>query len=167
VTENRFGLDVVTAGPFTLYVPGPRAATYVVPDGRTAEPDASVDVSVLVRNNGIESWRDESLDPLRLLEMLPPRNTRLVGTWIVDGPARGDEGGLAVPPPTIDFGPLPLEPGFFQLVEATIRVPAVPGSWHLVLDVRDDQIGSLAGAGSVPAEIVFEVLDRGQLARPS
>jgi hypothetical protein len=165
VTENRFGLDVATAGPFTLYVPGPRAATYVVPAGGTAEPGASVEISVLVRNSGVESWRDPSLDPLRLLEMPPPRNTRLVGTWILDGPARGDEGGLAMPPSTIELGPLPLEPGVFQTVEATLRVPAEPGSWHLVLDVVDDAIGSLAAAGSVPAEIAFDVLDAGRIAR--
>ncbi|HEX4898716.1 MAG TPA: hypothetical protein VFV53_10200, partial [Candidatus Limnocylindrales bacterium] len=164
VTENRFGLDVATAGPFTLYVPGPRAATYVVPDDRTAEPGASMGISVLVRNSGIESWRDASLDPLRRLDMLPPRNTRLVGTWILDAPAKDDERGLPLPPPAIDFGPLPLEPGYLQLVEATIRVPADAGPWRLVLDVVDDEIGSLAGAGSVPAEIVFDVLDAGHIA---
>ena len=155
----------MTAGPFTLYVPGPRAATYVVPDDLTAAPDASVYISVAVRNSGIESWIDPPLDPLRMLEMPPPRNTRLVGTWILDAPAKDDERGLALPPPAIDFGPLPLEPGYLQLVEATIRVPADPGSWHLVLDVVDDEIGSLAGAGSAPAEIVFEVLDAGQVAQ--
>jgi hypothetical protein len=164
VTENRFGLDVVTAGPFTLYVPGPRAATYVVPDDLTAAPNASVYISVAVRNSGIESWMDPPLDPLRLLEMPPPRNTRLVGTWFLDAPAMDDGLSRAVPP-AIDFGPLPLVPDYIQLVNATIRMPADPGSWHLVLDVVDDQIGSLAGRGSVPAEIVFEVLDAGLIAQ--
>jgi hypothetical protein len=165
VTENRFGLDVVTAGPFTLYVPGPRAATYVVPDGLTAAPNASVSIAVAVRNSGIESWTDPPLDPLRLLEMPPPRNTRLVGTWFLDAPAKVDGPSRAVPPPAIDFGPLPLVPDYIQLVKATIRMPADSGSWHLVLDVVDDEIGSLAGTGSVPAEIVFEVLDAGPVAQ--
>ena len=88
-----------------------------------------------------------------------------MGPGSLDAPAKDDERGLALPPPSIDFGPLRLEPGYLQLVEATIRVPADPGSWHLVLDVVDDEIGSLAGAGSVPAEIVFEVLDAGQIAQ--
>jgi hypothetical protein len=165
VTENRFGKDVVTAGPFTLYVPGPRAATYVVPDDLTAAPNASVSIAVAVRNSGIESWTDPPLDPLRLLEMPPPRNTRLVGTWFLDAPAKVDGPSRAVPPPAIDFGPLPLVPDYIQLVKATIRMPADPGSWHLVLDVVDDEIGSLAGRGSVPAEIVFEVLDAGPVAQ--
>ena len=163
VTENRFGREVVTGGPFTLYVPGPRAATYVVPDRLTAEADASVYIALAVRNTGTEPWMDLPLDPWRRLERQPPGNTRLVGTWILDAPAKDDERGLPVPPAPIEFGPLRLEPGHLQLVERVIRVPADPGSWHLVLDVVDDQIGSFAGAGSAPPDIVIEVRAPGRM----
>ena len=164
VTDNRFGLQVVTAGPFTLYVPGPRAATYVVPDDLLVDPGALAHIPITVRNVGIESWVDAPSALWLPRDVERPRNTRLVGTWLREAPAADEDRGLTPTPPPIDFGPLALEPGSQQLIDAYVQAPADPGYWRLVLDVVDDEIGSIAQTGSAPGIVVVEVLAPGRIA---
>lgn len=158
LTDDRFGHEVVTAGPFKLYVPGPRAATFIVPGDMVVDPAALVHLSVVVRNSGTESWVDSARVPWLPLDMQRPRRTHLVGTWIPEPQFRDEDRGVTVIPDPIDFGPLGLDPGQLVLIDSVIQVPIDPGYWRLVLDVVDDEAGSMALAGSAPGVIGIEIL---------
>jgi hypothetical protein len=166
LTDERFGRQVVAAGPFTLYVPGRRAARYSVPDDLLVAPGALAHLAVAITNVGSESWADPTLVGSLPLDLQPPRNTRLVGTWLPAHPIVDleDRGATLVPPP-IDFGPFSLEPGYSQLIDTDITAPADPGYWRLVVDVVDDEVGSFALKGSAPGVIVVEVFAPGEDAR--
>ncbi|MBI2763232.1 MAG: hypothetical protein HYX54_05715 [Chloroflexi bacterium] len=158
LTDHRSGYEVVTAGPFKLYVPGPRAATFNVPADMLVDPAALVQLSVIVRNSGTESWVDTAPVPWLPLDKQRPRNTRLIGTWIPEPLSTDEDRGVTATPLPIDFGPLALDPGSVVVIDSVIQVPIDPGYWRLVLDVVDDEAGSMALAGSAPGVIGIEVL---------
>lgn len=155
--DLRTGARVATAGPMNLYVPGPRAASFVGPENLSAEPGALVAIAFAVRNTGITSWAESPLVSSLPPDVRQPRNSRLVGTWVAPLQAGFDGQTIPAIPDPIDFGPIALEPGYGRLVEVLVRVPVDPGSWRLVLDVVDDEDGSFALSGSAPDIIFIEV----------
>jgi hypothetical protein len=160
LTDNRFGKQVATAGPFNLFVPGPRAAGFGVPGEEQVEPGALTPISFAVANIGTETWAETAPTSDQGFGPLAPRNSRLVGSWLP--PEQVDYSHPSpVPPPDIDFGPVPLEPGRAMVIDAVVRAPTVPGSWRLVLRVVDDREGAAAFLGSAPAVIDFSVGDPG------
>ncbi len=166
LTDHRTGAPIATAGPLSLYVPGPRAASFDLTEHMSAEPGTLAAILISVRNAGTESWLEPAPVPSVPPDLQPHRNTRLVGTWVAL-PAAGFEetagsGDLEHPavmtvPEPIDLGPLALEPGRGLFIEALVRMPTVAGSWRLIIDVVDDQVGSFAITGSAPGVIVVEV----------
>jgi len=162
LTDERLGRQVVTAGPFNLYVPGRRSARYAVSDYLLVSPGALSRLWLAVTNTGVESWADPTLVPWLPLDLQRPRNTRLVGTWLPQPPTTDEDRGVTQVPPPIDFGPLPLDPGGVQLVDTFVQAPIDPGYWRLVIDVVDDVAGSIAHLGSAPGVVVVEVLAPGQ-----
>jgi hypothetical protein len=165
LTDERLGRQVVTAGPFNVYVPGRRAARYAVPDYLLVSPGAFSRLWLAVTNVGTESWADPALVPWLPLDLQRPRNTRLVGTWLPQPPTTDEDRGVTQVPPPIDLGPVPLDPRSAQLIDTTIAAPIDPGYWRLVIDVVDDASGSIARLGSAPGVIVVEVLAPGRDAR--
>ncbi len=157
LTDHRLGGQVATAGPFSLYVPGARAASVVLPASASAEAGGLVRISVAVANVGTASWQEPPLVPYLPLGTQRLRNTRLVGTWVAGPSAAGQVPGGTMSPAPIELGPMPLEPGDRQLVEFLVRVPPDAGSWVFVIDVVDDEDGSFALSGSAPGDMVVEV----------
>jgi hypothetical protein len=160
VTDRRLGRAVGTMGPFSLYVPGPRAARFVIPERTSAEAGRMTGISFGVSNVGSTSWADPEL-----VASAPPgserqRNTRLVGTWVREAmPAGGSaDVGAAPAPVPIPLGPIRLDPGYGQRVDVLVRVPAEPGIWRFVVDIVDDRDGSFALSGSAPGIVAFEVM---------
>ncbi|MEK6720813.1 MAG: hypothetical protein AABZ33_09110 [Chloroflexota bacterium] len=166
LTDHRTGAPIATAGPLSLYVPGPRAASFDLPEHVSAEPGTLAAILIAVRNAGTESWLEPAPVPSVPPDLQPHRNTRLVGTWVAMPVAGFEEtagpDGIATPavttaPAPIDLGPLALEPGDGLVIEALVRMPTVAGSWRLIIDVVDDQVGSFALTGSAPGVVVVEV----------
>lgn len=157
VTDHRFGAEVATAGPFNLYVPGARAAAFVPPGGLSAETGELIRVAFGVRNVGTASWVDPPLVPSLPLDMQRPRNTRLVGTWVMAASVPVEVAGAVTAPHPVELGPLLLEPGYGQLVDVLVRVPADAGTWRFVIDVVDDVAGAFALSGSAPGGISVHV----------
>jgi hypothetical protein len=158
LTDQRFGGQVATAGPFNLYVPGPRAWNLVVPDDRSVVAGGLTALSIVVANVGTESWADATAGAgsIPYAASPTPRNTRLVGTWLP--PAGMDDGrGGSAAPSDIDFGPLPLDAGYVQFVDRVIQVPLGVGAWRLELRVVDDRDGAGAFVGSAPGVILIDV----------
>ena len=166
LAETRFGRELTTAGPFNLYVPGPRAWSFAVPDEQEIEPGGMARVSFVVANIGTESWAEplDVPDPTSVESPLP-RNTRIVGTWVGSGGPDASPGGSAAPP-DIEFGPTSLEPGYTQSFDALVRAPTQAGLWRLVLRVveNDDQKDDFLG--SAPGVMTFDVLDEAEVATP-
>lgn len=165
LTDNRFGRQVATAGPFNLYVPGPRAWSFSLPGEKEVASSGLARLSFVVANVGTESWTEPPPVPGPFAARPQPRNTRLVGTWVGPATAGGDRA-LTGTPADIDFGPLPLEPGYAQPVDALIEVPMDPGSWRLVVRVVDDLDGPTAFTGSAPGVMIFDIQVPGEAATP-
>ncbi|MEO7664818.1 MAG: hypothetical protein ABIV26_06790, partial [Candidatus Limnocylindrales bacterium] len=89
---------------------------------------------------------------------LEPRDTRLVGTWVREPSAVDFDRGEPADPERVNIARLPLEAGEQRWIDTTVQLPEQPGTWHLVVDVVDDAIGSLASAGSIPGDVMFEVV---------
>jgi len=68
----------------------------------------------------------------------------------------GMVGGTTAPDP-IDLGALLLEPGYGQLMDVIVRVPADAGAWRFVMDVVDDDDGAFALSGSAPGGLSVQV----------
>jgi len=160
VIDRRLGGEFASAGPFNLYVPGPRAANFIMPGGsQSAEPGTLLAVSFAVLNVGSASWLDTPRMADLPLDVMAHRATRLVARWVAEPPDPLESEGLAIaaPPEPIDLGLLPLDVGFGQLVDAAVRVPAQPGTWRLVIDLVDDIDGSFALSGSAPGIVDVDV----------
>jgi hypothetical protein len=158
LTDQRFGREVATAGPFNLYVPGPRAWRVELTGPQEVAPGEQVRVSFSVSNVGTESWAPPSSEPGSPQAGELPRNTRLVGTWV--GPNAdlpGDRGSATLP--DVQFGPLLLPAGAVQLVDQLIRMPPEVGEWHLLLRVVESHDGPSAFLGSAPGDMTFDILD--------
>ncbi len=156
LTDNRFGNQVATAGPFNLYVPGSRAAGFGLPGEQQAGPGEFRAISFAVANIGAETWAESTPAAGPAFVTLAPRNSRLVGTWV--GPDSVDyDRAVPVLPPDVDLGPVPLEPGGAKVIDAVVRAPTLPGLWRLVVRVVDDREGGAAFLGSAPAVINFTV----------
>ena len=156
LTDTRFGNQVATAGPFNLYVPGPRAAGFGVPGEQQVEPGTLTSISFAVANIGTETWAESNLADGPSFVTLAPRNSRLVGSWV--GPDSVDyDRAVPTPPPDVDLGPIPLEPGHAKVIDAEVQAPTLPGTWRLVIRVVDDREGASAFMGSAPAVINFAV----------
>lgn len=165
LTDRRFGKEVATAGPFNLYVPGPRAWNLVLPADRSVVAGGLTRVSVVVANIGTESWADPPAEPGGSPLPGPRRRTRLVGTWT--GPAYLADGRAGQGPlPTVDLGFLPLEAGYVQFVDELVQVPTQVGSWRLALRVVDDAGGPDAFVGSEPGVIRVDVAAPGSSLPP-
>ena len=156
LTDTRFGKQVATAGPFNLYVPGSRAVGFGLPGEQQVEPGALAPISFAVANIGTETWADSVPESGPAFVTLAPRNSRLVGSWVEPTSIDFDRA-APNPPPDIDFGPVPLEPGLAQVIDAVVTAPTLPGVWHLVIRVVDDREGGSAFLGSAPAAISFNV----------
>ena len=158
VTDHRTGAQVVAAGPFSLFVPGPRAARFVLPEATAAEAGRFTPISFGLSNVGTVSWQDPDLPPTANLDVERLHNTRLVGRWVREDLPLGEALPDVVELASVPLGPVRLEPGYGQRVEAILRVPTEPGLWRFIVDIMDDQEGSFALAGSAPGVIVIEVL---------
>jgi hypothetical protein len=166
LADTRFGRPLTTAGPFNLYVPGPRAWSFAVPDQQEIDPGGVARVSFVVANVGTESWAEPPYEPgPSQAEAPPPRNTRIVGTWVGSGYANGSLGGTAAPA-DIEFGPTALEPGYTQSFDTLVRAPAEPGLWRLVVRVVENRDGPSAFVGSAPGVVAFDVLDQAEVVAP-
>jgi hypothetical protein len=164
LADTRFGRPLTTAGPFNLYVPGPRAWRFAVPDEQEIDPGSLAKVSFVVANVGTESWAEPPYEAGPSQAEAPlPLNARLVGTWV--GPS-GTAGHRASAPPDIEFGPTSLEPGYTQPFDALVRVPAEPGQWQLVVRVVENRDRPSAFVGSAPGVMTFDVLDHAEVAAP-
>ncbi len=165
VIDRRLGGQFAAAGPFDLYVPGQRAASFIVPSTQSAEPGGLLPLSFAVRNIGAASWMDARLTRDLPFDLQPARNTRLIATWVSEAPtldvdaAPGEDAAFvgSPPPPPIDLGLVPFGASFGLRIEALVRVPARPGAWRLVIDVVDDVNGSFAMGGSAPGIVDVEV----------
>lgn len=156
LTDTRFGRQVATAGPFNVYVPGPRAAGFGLPGSQQVEPGTATVISFAVANIGTETWADSDPASGPMFVTLAPRNTRLVGSWVAPASIDFDRG-APVPPPDVDFGSVPLAPGQAQVIDAVVNAPTLPGDWRLVIRMVDDREGVSAFLGSAPAIITFDV----------
>ena len=179
VIDRRLGGEFASTGPFTLYVPGPRAATFIISSNVSAEPGSLVPISFGVRNVGAIAWTDPQLTPDLPPDLRLRHNTRLVGTWVLvpsDDPAgppaavdptdalasTDAESAAALvsppPPPAVDLGFVPFDAGYGSRVDILVRVPAQAGTWRLVIDIVDDIDGSFALSGSAPGVIGIDVI---------
>jgi len=158
VTDLRQGRPVAAAGPFSLYVPGPRAARFVLPPDTSVEAGWLTQISFGIANVGSTSWADPQLVAGAPLDIERVRNTRLVGTWVREAPPAEDPLEVAVAPVPVPLGPVRLDPVYGQRVDALVRVPAEARLWRFVIDIIDDRDGSFATTGSAPGVIVVEVL---------
>lgn len=159
VIDRRLGGQFAAAGPFNLYVPGPRAANFVLPASQSAEPGSLIQLSFAVLNVGAASWLDAPRMADLPLEVAAHRATRLVGRWVMEptDPLEEDGAPPIEPPPPIELGLLALDVGFGQRLDARVRVPSQVGTWRLVIDLIDDVDGSFALSGSAPGVLDVEV----------
>jgi hypothetical protein len=152
VVEDRFGQTVAAAGPYTLFVPGARRATFGLDPGiRSLTLGASMKIDGYVVNTGVETWADPVPREPTPAHELPRRQTAVWAAWISDDPALA-----AVAPPPARLQPFWLGPSESGLLSVTIAAPPLPGRWALALDVADVD-GSFAAAGSAPASITVYV----------
>jgi hypothetical protein len=82
LSETSSGRPVAAAGPFALYVAGPRAGTIRVQPQLHIAPGAQVGLPLLVTNSGTESWADAPLVGWLPVEDQRLREIRLVGRWV-------------------------------------------------------------------------------------
>jgi hypothetical protein len=158
LVDHRFGHQVATAGPFNLYVPGPRAWGFSLGGPREVAAGEQVRVSFGISNVGTESWAPPPSEPGSPQAGELPRNTRLVGTWVSPNADLPEDRWTATLP-DVEFGPLQLAAGANQLVEQPIRLPTEVGEWHLLLRVAESHDGPSAFLGSAPGDLTFEILD--------
>ena len=159
VVDRRLGGQFAAAGPFNLYVPGPRAATFILPTSQSAEPGSLLPISFAVLNVGSASWLDAPRMSDLPLDLQGLRTTRLTATWVIEPTDAVDaEGTPAVDQPApMELGPLPLDVGHGRRIDALVRVPSQAGTWRLVIDIVDDIEGSFARIGSAPGVLDVEV----------
>ncbi len=160
LTDHRFGQQVGSAGPFNLYVPGPRAWSFGLPGPQEVAPGELARVSFAVSNVGTESWAPPLSVPGSPQAAGLSRDTRLVGTWVGPTADVTDDRGTATLP-DIDFGRLQLLAGYVQFVDDLIRVPTEIGEWHLVVRVVENHEGPSDFIGSAPGDMTFDI--RGQV----
>jgi hypothetical protein len=158
LTDRRFGSTVATAGPATVFVPGPRRGTirlFLHDDAvHAAQP---LRISVSVSNTGDVTWADPRSVDGAPEDVVVRRATRVVARWIpLDVPGAADGGAPEVPAPVV-LGEVPLDPQHFANLKADLEVPQAAGRWGLAIDIVDDVDGSFAAAGSQPAIAVLDV----------
>jgi hypothetical protein len=179
VTDRRFGRVVARTAPLTVFIPGSRRATIRIhATGQGSVTGSTVEVGVSVANSGTETWAEPPPPQGAPTQAVAPRDTRLVAQWIpIDVfsdeasftsadpvPDDPDPVTIEVPQPVV-LEALPLEPGAVAHVAASLDAPDAPGTWALILDVRDDLDGSYAVLGSAPAVQLFEIVpERGIVA---
>ncbi len=166
LTEHRFGKVVATGGPYNLYVPGPRAWGLGLPDPQEVVSGEQVRLTFGVTNVGVESWAPPSNQPGSAEAGEPPRNTRLVGTWVGPGIQDPDRRGTDTLP-DVDFGSLELDSGASQLIDQLVRVPTELGEWHLVVRLVENHVGPNPFLGSAPGDMTIDILDQADGAPPA
>ncbi len=159
VIDRRLGGQFAASGPFNLYVPGPRAANFVLPTLLSAEPGSLMPLSFAVLNVGSVSWLDAPPKADLPLDVTAHRATRLVARWVTEPvePLEVEDAAPVEPPVPIELGSLGLDIGSGQRVDAFVRAPTQPGTWRLVIDLVDDIDGSFALSGSAPGIVDVEV----------
>jgi hypothetical protein len=173
--ETTTGRGVGSAGPFALYVAGPRAATITVHPKLVIDAGGQAQIPVQVVNSGSESWVDPPLVGWLSLDAQRIHEVRVVGRWVdPTAAAPGSPGGSAAtgtgiadvardpglapaPAGPIDLGSLHLETGDHAALVATIQAPTQPGSWLLVFEAVDHIGRPLALTGSAPGIVVVDV----------
>ncbi len=158
LADQVLGQLVAGAGPFNLYVPGPRAAAYEVPDRVVAAAGSLAHIPVRVTNVGSESWAEAPFLPWLSSARQGWQNLRLTGTWVRE-PSAATAGTVQPrPPESFERGFLHLEAGDSKTIDAAVRMPVDAGSWRLVFDLVDDLGQSLAATGSAPGVIIVETV---------
>jgi hypothetical protein len=193
LTEPGTGRTVASAGPFSLYVPGPTAASLVVPTQLEVAAGERASFPVIVTNTGSLSWADPAqVAWLPIAEQQGP-DVHVIGRWVAAAPEAPAGPGPALtplsegvpflssttdvagtghpafePPPTgqIDLGRILLDSGDQATVVAEVQAPASPGAWRLVFEVTEAG-RSLAVAGSAPGIVAVNVLAGSEDALPS
>jgi|GEM_PF-6766093 len=156
LSDQRFGATASTAGPFNLYVQGPRAWSLVMPDPRSSVAGGLMPVTFVVANVGTGSWADSPPEPGSTTTPPLLRHTRLVGRWVAPDRTDDERAGAAVPV-DVDLGPVPLGPGYVKFVDALIQAPTGLGTWRFEVVVTDDVGGQVAFAGSPPGILLVAV----------
>ncbi len=154
LVEKRFGRTVAAAGPYTLFVPGDRRATFGVDTAtRSLALRSTIKIDGYIVNTGSETWANPVSAEPTLAAELPGRQTAIWAAWVGDDPALA-----AVAPPPARLQPVWLGPGEVGPLRITVPAPPLRGRWALVLDVADID-GSFAASGSAPASIPVEVTE--------
>lgn len=158
LTDRRFGRLVAGARDVAVYVPGERRASLRLRgDDDLLDAGSSLEIKVSVDNTGEVSWTGAHT-PGVLAEEAVERVTIAVAHWVpIDVPPASRGSRPVTAPAPIELGVVPLEPGGWMNIRATLLVPAEPGAWGLVIDLEDNLEGSFAALGSAPASRVYEV----------
>ncbi len=159
LTERRFGRVAAAARDVAVFVPGPRQASLRL---RVGDDDvragSSLTIKVDAENTGDLSWGGMHA-PGVLAEDAVARVTLMVAHWVpLDVPSAEGGADPAAAAMAVEVRAVALEPGESETVQAKLVSPALPGTWALVIDLRDHVEGSFAALGSAPAVHVFEVV---------
>jgi hypothetical protein len=118
IADPRTGQPVAGAGPYSLFVPGPRAAALTVPVELLVAAGGHAQFPVTVTNSGRQSWADPPLVGWLPIADQRGRELHVVGRWL---PAAADS---ATAPPTAGGSGTTPEPETPQ--DAAASSPADP-----------------------------------------
>ena len=117
----------------------------------TATPGGSFAIQVTVSNLGSQAWGHSANAGVRgaIAELIPASRAVVTASWVplsaTGAAAAGTSGGAVLP--------AGLAPGDSATVQFALTAPSGRGSYLLVFDVLDPDVGSLAALG-VPPGIV-------------
>jgi hypothetical protein len=138
-------------------VTGRSTAAWSVAATASAPAGGSLTIPVSVSNLGSTAWGHDATvaGPAGLIaELVPASRAVVTASWV-----SLSAGGVAGPSGTSGSASLPpgLAPGETASVQFALTAPKTPGSYLLVFDVLDPDLGSLAALGVPPAIVRVSV----------